>query len=442
MDRIDKFLKSRPSKSKRLIRVGNREVEITKEDVKKARRYVNRECLDKIDLHAPCNTAYSSVPGEAVVRHRRDVSLAIQQRDIKKLHGKKKRVAAAKKKTYEWLLVECTGGDEFVNLERYDQSRHLSEHVFSKEALAGYYRELGLMYSRPREKARHVAADQFEVSTRYPRREAKSLSLGLCSAIHRGWGLVVDEAACRYSVVDLKRSIVAKSADGRRACAAGCSVFALVHGRVVEKHLFGDAEVSYSVIRADNVVNVHVSREASAHQMPECEEILDFVVHNENIALATKRYVVLLSRHTGGIRRFRFHRLQKMVLEKGVLHVLSQNILYRVDLQSLGKEIVCTGVNTFSAGDVVVAGSGENVVVGGRRMYQGSLVRYVQAHSTLPIFCVATAGELRVFCYKKEESGVKVKLCRRIPGRFSNTMFHERYHWLYAHREGLMKLHV
>ncbi|KAL0264017.1 UNVERIFIED_CONTAM: hypothetical protein PYX00_011031 [Menopon gallinae] len=443
MDRIDKFLKSRLSKSRRIIRVGDREVEITKEDVKKVRRYMNRECLDSIDLHAPCNTAYSRVPGEAVVKHKRDVSLAMQQRDIRRLQGKRTQAPAAARKVKmpEWPLGECAGGDELANLEGYDPGKHLSEHVFSREALASYYKELELMYTRPREKGKCIIADKFEVSTRYPRREAKILPLGPCSAVHRGWGLVVDEAACRYSVVDTKGGVAARCADGRRVCAAGGSVFALVRGRVVAERLFSGAEAFYSVHTADGAASVHVSRDVQERSEPEDEEVLDFAASSESIALATKRCVVLHSRRTGKTRRFRFNGLQKMVLAGGVLYVLAQNMLYRVDMQSAGKEIVCAGVNAFSAGGVVIAASSESVVVCGRRMYQGSLVRDVQAHRTLPIFCAATAGELRVFCYKMEDCGLKVRLCRRIAGRFSGVMFHERHHWLYAHREGLPRLY-
>lgn len=444
MDRIDKFLKTRPSKSKRLIRVGNKEVEITKEDVKKVRRYVNRECLDSIDLHAPCHTAYSRVPGEAVVKQKKDVSLALQERDIKRILAKKRHVPVhtAKKKTYEWALAECTGGDEFVNLERYDSSMHVSEHVFSKDALACYYRELEFMYSRPREKTRRVVADRFDISTRYPRREAKVLAFGPCAALHRGWGLVVDEDACRYSVTDVKRGIAVQSADGRRVCAAGDSVFALVHGTVVEKRLFGDTAAFYSVSVVDSAASVHVSSEVPVHSVADDEKILDFAVCSEAIALATRKCVVLHSRHTGRTRRFRFPRLQKMALGSGSLHVLSQDILYRVGLQGAEKEIVCTGVNTFSAGGIVVAASGDTVIVCGRRMCQRSLVRAVLAHRTLPIFCAATASELRVFCYRRSESAVQVRLCSRIEGRFSGTVFHEKHHWLYAQREGLLRLHV
>lgn len=442
MDRIDKFLKTRPSKSRRLIRVGDKEVEITKEDVKKVRRYVNRECLDNIDLHTPCHTAYSRVPGEAVVKQKKDVSLAIQERDIKIMLSKKKRVHTAKKKTYEWALSVCTGGDEFANLERYDSSMHVSEHVFSKDALACYYRELELMYSRPKEKTRHIVADRFDITARYPRREAKVLAFGPCAALHRGWGFVVDRSACRYSVMDVRRGIKVQSADGGRVCAAGDSVFSLVHGVVEEKPLFSDTATFYRVSVVDSTASVHVHREAQVHSMPGNEEILDFAVCSESIALATRRCVILYSRHTGRFRRFRFCRLQKMALERGLLYVLSQDILYRIDMLNPGKEIVCTGVNTFYAGSVVVAASGENIVVHGRRMYQGSLVRDVLVHQTLPIFCAATASELRVFCYKRVESAIQVRLCRKIQGKFSGTMFHEKHHWLYSHREELLRLHV
>eukprot|EP00866_Antonospora_locustae_P001632 jgi/Antlo1/1632/2035 len=442
MDRIDKFLKTRPSKSRRLIRVGSREVVITKEDVKKVRRYVNRECLDNIDLHTPCNTAYSRVPGEAVVKQKKDISLAMQERDIKKMLSKKKHMHTAKKNSYEWVLAECAGGDEFVNLERYNSSMHISEHAFSKDALACYYKELELMYSRPKEKTRRVTADRLDIDTPYPRREAKAIASEPFAALHRGWGLVVDKAACRYSAMDVRRGIAVQSADGGRVCAVGDNIFALVHGVVIEKPLFGETVVFHGVSVADDVASVYVSREVHMHSMSVDERILDFVVSNESIVLATKRCVILHSIQTGRSRRFRFCRLQKMALKSGSLYVLSQDILYRVDFQSPGKEIVCTGVNTFSAGSVIVVASGENVVVCGRRMYQGSLVRDVLAHQTLPIFCAATANELRVFYYKRDESTIQVRLCRRIQGLFSGMVFHEKYHWLYAHREGLLRLHV
>ena len=65
MDRINKFLNSRPVKHRRTLKCGDKSYEITKEDLKKVRAYRSSKCLDPtFKLSRPLDLTFSSVPIE------------------------------------------------------------------------------------------------------------------------------------------------------------------------------------------------------------------------------------------------------------------------------------------------------------------------------------------------------------------------------------------
>lgn len=421
MDRIDKFLSARPSKKKRHVKVGNKEVEITKEDMLKVRRYRNRECLDAIDLCGPLNTKYSRVPGVPVQKpSKKDASLAHQKRAIEKLQREQCIAASRPKKTESdaWTSFDCVGGAELVNVDAYDQEKYVGDYVFSAQDLAKYLRDIDDALLRPAEKAKNVAVDDFVPTTKFPTREAKTLCVGDIDAVHKSVCFVRNGDG--YAVVDLKTGIAVRQIRGERISVRGNNIFVLRGDEVVATDFFGNTKCAFRAGTAK----------------PE-SAITEFAVGDDCVVFCAKDGVAVVAKADGKAERRRIRGVSKVAVG-AKMFFLSRSTLWSVGFS--GNVLRCSAQD-FSVGDATVVASGNDVVVDGRRMHQRGHVRFVCAHAHRALFCAGMENELRVFCYEKG-AAIKVKLCARIPGRFSNAVFDAAHARLFATRDGQLRLIV
>lgn len=434
MDRIDKFLNSRPSKKKRKVRIGRKEVEITKEDAKKVRRYLNRECLDKINLHEPLNTSYSSIPGEPVIRTKKDISESLQKRKIENIKRVMHLRPVVKKRVQAWDIGECKGGSEFINLESYDQEKTVSEYVFGPESLERYYKELESLYLRPKEKQKNVKIDLLESKPRFPKKEVKTFPFGAEEHILGNLCIVGLGQENRSQVWDMKRNIPAGEFQGRSAFFSGEDLFFVQERAVYRRNVVGRCEKVFEDAAPEHPGKASPGWDDRAGALRVSGE-------GGTLALVGHQSVRVFDLKSERQRRFRVPGVQKVVLQRGWLYALTLSSLFVFGLQSPGKR-VSKGGHDVSVGDVTVVASGEHVIVEGRWMHQAVFVRSVQAHQRRPLFCAVTTDDLRVFCYERSSGGLRVRLCRRVPGHFERPVFHAQHPWIYVLRDGKTRIYA
>lgn len=434
MDRIDRFLNSRPSKKKRVVRVGKKKIEVTKEDVKKVRRYLNRECLDEIDLCTPMDTRYSSIPGVAVVKVKKDISESLQKYKIEKIKQEKRKNPVVQRPTRRWDILECEGGAEFTNLQSYDREKNLSEYIFGTPSLMEYYKELESLYLRPRMKEKRIKIDRLEKEPRFPSKEVKTFCFGADGPISGSACVIGLGDGDKNEIWEMKRGFPIGKFEGERALFLEDDLFFVQGNRVLLRNVLGSDEVVFEA-----AVRKKTGEEFS--QDEKRAEIVGISVEKDRIALLSRNSVCLVDRHTKRRRNFSVPGAKRVAIRNGKVYALALNSLFVFDPES-HKKTVTKGGHGISVGDVAVLATDDHVVVEGRRMYQGGFVRYVQAHQRRPLFCAVTAEELRLFCYEKRDGGLSIRLCKRVPGRFDNPAFHPQHPWLYVLRDGRTRIYA
>lgn len=159
MDRINRFLEKRPAKNRKVVRFRDKKYEITKEDVKKVRKYRASQSLDgEFKLARPLDLRFSAILGEPLPAHpKRDRTAEVARAFLRKAS----RTKASHLPVSKNVIRDVWEEDTLDSIKQYDQEwkysikqayeGRVSELNFNYDDLKSELRRVFLYYFRPRD---------------------------------------------------------------------------------------------------------------------------------------------------------------------------------------------------------------------------------------------------------------------------------------------------
>ncbi|RVD93166.1 hypothetical protein TUBRATIS_003100 [Tubulinosema ratisbonensis] len=416
MDRINAFLRKRKQKNKKIIKVKDKEYELTRDDIKKVKRYMNNECLDEnVELYQPMNTTYSKNVRETPI-------LSVRKRVVKKISKIKIKKSRKEKKIKKeiWDDFDTIDMDMDYKCELYDEKMAIDELNSPIENFNRILAKMVQKYFRSQGRKKVIDNKKIEIGCNFPKNFAKKYDID--NVILQKNGLILYKNEENFEIFDLNLSNTI-----RRLKKLNYNSF-----------YFYKNELFYSldnkIYKSDDLNDTLIYEHS--------DQITKIAIEEENIAFISNKNVVIIDLNTKKETILRKKSYLDLEFKNKHLFTPTTENLRSFSLQNRKYSKFGRTVQTWNKGKFLILGDQENLILYDndikKVMDQTDYIREVRCHEKMPIFCCVLKNELRIFYYKEGS----VKLCTIIKESFKNVFFHNEFPFLYGITNGNLALYT
>ncbi|KCZ76212.1 hypothetical protein H311_02798, partial [Anncaliia algerae PRA109] len=384
MDRINAFLQQRKRKNKKIVKVKDKEYELTIDDFKKVKRYMNNECLDTIELYQPMNTSYTRTVRETPIELRKS-RRKILQRIPKKIDEDHKKY---KIDNNIWYSLDVVDMEPYNCVELYDNTIPISDLVSPTQNFNKIFSKLVHTYFRPQRKHKEITSNKIEVNCEFPKEYAKCYDIS--NILARNGRFLLTQNDNNVELFDLFSSKLL-----RRLIPLNYTSFYISNEDI---YYSLDNKIYKSSDTIDELIYEYSSK------------IYKIFINEKYLIFSTEKNILIVNQSSKNEIKIKNKKYLNFKLVGDDFYILSRENLRLYSIKARKFNKYKTSAKSFSVGKILIMGDNENIIFREkdviRYLSQEAYVKNVCSHDKLPLFGVLLSNEIRIFFYKN--SGVKL----------------------------------
>lgn len=483
MDKINKFLATKPTKNQRTIIHKNQEITITKTDVHKIKKYKQNRCLDKdVVLYQPYSTKYSKETRIEPLKPKKhkDYMQYRYMLFVKRAKKYKRHVSRDINEIIDvWKDEETLEGEHkiesFVS-EKNKIQGYMDTKEFRKQDLQEYIEELKKHWYTEIKRKKYKIEDLLpkivdkskfdehakDIAKKYeynkPVNNFYIDENNYCMAVAHDDCVTVNDLRNNreYFRFDYKENVNAAILSTTKLFVIFCKKI-----EIIELNYKTETKIEVSDTTQNNDVSWNEHKKEKTQNFFATENDKTVITHKNRIkdysynvkenflALITGKIIILhdvTNKKSYQPVKLKTELPLKIELNKKCdsLLIATTNNFYIYNFKQ--KQITCriestvTYAHTFSySKNFVVIGDKENrlVIVNDNKvvrvMEQNKKIQEIVYHSKLNYFCVVFKNEIISF-HSKMENNFECSIIAKYTGTYKNVKFHDTLHWIYAIR--------